>query len=207
MLATLRNVLAIGLAVTAFDATTLRAQDERPDGERWFIDVEYSKLRPITITEGGRNRKRTFWYVVLKLTNKTGKDRTLDLDVRALTPQDKRNSVAKPGLYPNVVKAIAKKTRQKDLQNFMALESELADGASKSCVIVFSKLSKYANNIDVRVGGLTNTIYKEGKTTWRENTELSMRFYRMGDEYEVTRNKVYDKGKRWVTVKREKIRA
>ncbi len=187
-------------------APMIGAQDDSVEGRRWFIDVQYSKLKPISIAAKGGGPRRVFWYVTLKLTNKTGKARTLDLSARALTPQVKRAPIAMPGLYPEVTSAIAKKERKKKLVNIFLASGELADGASKEIVILFPKLSRLANRIDVRVSGLTNTLYRAGKTVWREDTELSIKFHRIGDEYDVTRNQVRDMGKSWMTVSRKKVR-
>lgn len=58
----------------------------------------------------------------------------------------------------------------------------------------------------MRIGGLTNSVYIEGPDAWREKTEMQLAFHRVGDEFDVTRNPVFDKGKSWITVERKKIR-
>lgn len=199
--------LSLALLACLLPATPLVAQDDDDSkrGARWFIDVTYKKLAPITLREG-RGRARTFWYVLLELKNKTGKDRKLDLTAHAKTPQVKRKPVARPGLYPNVTQAIAKRHKLKKLENLLNVEGTLGDGDKKHVVIVFPALSNLANKIDVRVSGLTNMLYQEGKTVWREDTELSIKFHRVGDEFDTTRNRIIDKGKSWITERRTKVR-
>lgn len=195
--------LLVSITVLAAGAP-LHAQDDDAANRRWFIDVGYKPLRPIAVRNG--TKQRIFWYVLLKLTNKTGQSRPFDLTARALTPQAKRQPIARPGLYPAVTEAIAKKHDIPGLENVLAVSGELGDGESKDIVIVFGSLSNLANKIDVRISGLTNTLYHEGQTVWREETELSIKFHRIGDEFDVTRNKIRDRGKSWVTLKRSKVR-
>ena len=199
----LAGALVAGFATNA--STGLRAQDDDAQGKRWYLDVKYRKLAPVTM-RGIGGKQRVFWYTVLEVTNKTGAARPLDLVARALTPEDKKSPEAHPGLYPDVTALIAKKLKLPKLENVLAVSGSLEDGKSKQIVVVFPRLSNFAHFIHVRVAGLTNSVYIEGKDAWREKTELDLSFHRIGDEFDVAKNEVLDKGKSWVTVERKKIR-
>lgn len=207
MLPTLRIGKLALLAVVGLGlfATTTRAQDDDVQGKRWYLDVKYSTLAPITMrSETGKDR--VYWYTLLEVTNKTGTARPLDLIAHALTPEDKKNSMSRPGLYPDVTERLAKKHKKEGLENILALNGEIANGETKHIAIVFARISKLAHFIHVRVRGLTNSVYVEGKDAWRETTELQLAFHRIGDEYDVVNNPVIDKGKSWITIDRKKIR-
>ena len=194
-------------AMLAGSSTTLCAQDaDDVRNRRWFVDVKYGSLKPISVPSvSGRGKTRVVWYVMLKLTNKTGKARRLDLGARALTPQDKRNKEAAPGLYPEVVKAIAKVEKVKKLENVLSVSGNFDENATKRVVILFPNLTRLGNKVDVRVSGLTNTLFRAGNNVWREDTELSLKFHRIGDEDNIGDAKVIDKGKSWVTLSRKKL--
>jgi hypothetical protein len=202
------RLLALSALLAGLATAPAPAQAEVPEhGTRWFIDVNHGLLRPITLPgQVGTGSSRTFWYVVLKLTNKTGQAHKLDLTARSLIANVKQQPVAAAGLYADVTEAIGKKEKIEGLVNLLALSGELADNESKDAVVVFPDLSPLANHIDVRIGGLTNTLFQEGRTVWLEETELSIKFHRVGDEFNATSNKVLDKGRTWVTLKREKVR-
>jgi len=202
-----RTAIFSSLLLTALmvPSTVLPAQAE--DGTRWRMTVTAGKLKPISIAD--RLRKgvsKTYWYTILKVENKTGKTRDLTLAAKGLTPQLKKNPVTNPGFFPSVTKAIAKQEREKNLINLFEANGKIEDGSSKTIVVIFGDLSPLTNTLDLRIKGLANTLYKEGAKVYFEDTELSIRFQRVGDQFDVTREKVYTKGKRWVTVKTQKIR-
>lgn len=193
----------LGLALL-FSATSLLAQE---DGRTWRFSVKSGVLKPITLRDPVVPAKnRSYWYLTLEVSNDTGKSRRLALSARAETPDVKQKPLARPGLLPSVTKAIAKKEGLPKLENLLAASGRLPQGETRHFVVVFQDLSRLANHIDVRIAGFANTLYKAGKTVWREDTELSLRFHRIGDEFEVTRHEVRRRRPRWVTVKRSKIR-
>jgi len=192
-------------AAVLIPGSALPSQAE--DGTRWRMTVTPGKLKPISIADKLRKGvSKTYWYVILKVENKTGKDRELSLSGKGLTPQLKNNPITVPGFYPSVTKAIAKQEREKNLINLFEANGKLDDGASKTIVVVFGNLSPLTNTLDLRIKGMANTLYKEGAKVFSEETELSIRFQRVGDEFDVTREKVYTKSKRWVVVNTKKVR-
>ncbi len=200
--ATLSTILFSALLIPT---AALRSQAE--DGTRWRMTVSPGKLKAISITDKLRKGvSKTYWYVILKVENKTGKTRDLSLSAKGMTPQLKDNPVTIPGFFPSVTKAIAKQERENNLINFFEANGKIADGAKKTVVVIFGSLSPLTNTLDLRVKGLANTLYKEGAKVYSEDTELSIRFQRVGDEFDVTREKIYTKGKRWVVVSSKKIR-
>ncbi|HMQ22976.1 MAG TPA: hypothetical protein PKE00_10840 [Planctomycetota bacterium] len=198
------KLFILGFVAVLAQAPAVIAQDE-DHGKRWYLDVKYSKLAPLVVTSAV-GKDRVYWYTILEVTNKTGAARKLDLVARALHPEDKKNSESLPGLHPEATQKIAKKVGKEDLVNILALSGEIGDGESKSVAVVFSRISDLAHFIHVRVGGLTNSVYVEGKKAWREKTEVQLAFHRVGDEFDVTKNEVFDKGKTWITVERSEIR-
>ncbi len=173
---------------------------------RWELEVSHGKLRPISVRSGpARDQYRTFWYLTLHVTNRTGADRPLDLMARALTPQDRSNPVCLAGFYPEVTEKIAAR-EGRPLVNLLAAPKVLQDGRSVDLVIVFPKLSKAANEIDVRIEGLASRIFRAGRASWLERREYSIRFRRLGDEYLNTLHRIEDLGAGWVLVERRKIR-
>ena len=82
----------------------------------------------------------------------------------------------------------------------------IAAGATRAIVVVFGRLSTRANHIDVRIRGLTNLLYRDGKSYFLENTELSLPYHRIGDEFDIRRQEVRQKRQRWITIGMTKVR-
>ncbi|HHI78646.1 MAG TPA: hypothetical protein ENK02_01555 [Planctomycetes bacterium] len=184
-------------------AGSLLAQD---GNRRWKFDVSYQKLKPISMRTGpSEDSYKTYWYVVLKVKNNTGASRKLNLAAWALTPQVRKQRISYAGLYPEVTEAISRRERKK-LTNLLEAPKSLGKGQSLDLVLILPNLSRYANDIDIRISGLASKIFKVGGHSWAEDTQLSIRFKRIGDEYEVTTHPILDQGKRWVTVSRKKVR-
>lgn len=109
---TLRNLAILGLLASGLSQPTLQAQDgDSQQGKRWYLDVNYSKLAPL-VMRSPTGKQRVYWYTVLKITNKTGAARPLDLVARALTPEVKKSPSSRPGLYPEATAKIAKKYKK-----------------------------------------------------------------------------------------------
>jgi len=104
-----------------------------------------------------------------------------------------------------VTAEIAKRERR-SLENVLAVNGPIGDGQTKNIVVVFADFPRTANHIDVRISGFANSLFKAGKSAWIENTEASIRFYRVGDEFDVTREPVRLVGISYVTVDRKLIR-
>ena len=100
---------------------------------------------------------------------------------------------------------IAKRERR-PLENMLSAKGSIGDGEKKTFVVVWANLPRTANYINLRINGLANSLYKKGKSTWIENTEASVRFHRLGDEYDVTRSTVRVVGTSFETVSSTLIR-
>ncbi len=193
------SVIALPLLL----AGSLVAQD---GGRRWKLSVSYQKLKPISLRTGpSEDNYKTYWYVVLKVKNETGESRKLNLAAWALTPQVRKQKVSYAGLYPEVTKAISKRVGKK-LTNLLDAPKSIGSGKSLDLVVVLPNLSRYANDIDLRISGLASRLFRVGGHSWVEDNQLSIRFKRIGDEYDVTMHPIMDKGQRWVMVARKKVR-
>ena len=193
------SVIALPLLL----AGSLVAQD---GSRRWKLSTSYQKLRPISLRTGpSEDSYKTYWYVVLKVKNETGEERKLNLAAWALTPQVRKQKLSYAGLYPEVTEAISKREGKK-LVNLLAAPKSIGAGKSLDLVVILPNLSRYANDIDLRISGLASRIYRVGAHSWLEDTQLSIRFKRIGDEYDVTTHPIMDKGQSWVTVARKKVR-
>ena len=184
-----------------------KGASQKEDGSRWRMSVKAGKLRAISVKDRGRHgRRKTFWYVILDVKNNTGKTRKLDLAARADVPQVKNKPSTSLGLYPEVTKAIARKERRRGLVNLFMASGDIDAGATRAIVVVFGRLSTRANHIDVRIRGLTNLLYRDGKSYFLENTELSLPYHRIGDEFDIRRQEVRQKRQRWITIGMTKVR-
>ncbi|MEZ5989136.1 MAG: hypothetical protein R3F30_08440 [Planctomycetota bacterium] len=196
----------LSLLVLAAALAPSIASAQAEDGTKWRMTVTPGKLKPITIPDRIRTGDaKTYWYTVLEIKNETGKERNLGLAAKGLT-EVKKSPVILPGLYPEVTKAIQQRERDKDIVNLFEASGEIGDGETKKVLVLFANLDTEVNLLDLRVKGLANTLYKEGSKVYYEDTELSVKFHRIGDEYEVTRQRVEIKEKRWVEVERKKVR-
>ncbi len=192
------------LPVLLLPALFLAPQD--PAARRWNLEVENGMLKPIAVREGAsRDTYRTFWYLTLKVTNRTGKSQRLSPMAEALTPQDHKHPRSLAGLYPEIVEKISVREKRK-LTNLLVAPKEIADGESLDLVLVFPRLSRISNTIEIRVSGLASRLYKVGRSSWIEDRVLSILFRRRGDEFHSTMAPIVELGRAWKTLSRTKIR-
>ncbi len=170
-------------------------------GGRWYFDVEYGKLKPISL-KTGLHEWHTWWYIILTVKNNTDAPRPLNLLARAETDTKK---TARAVFRPMVRRAIEKKEGKK-LANLISLRGTLEDGKSIDCVIILEDLDPLADRIDIRIQGLSAYVYREVKTVYKEIREFVIPMLRQGDEFEVFRNPVKKLFPRWEVVKKEKLR-
>lgn len=43
-------------------------------GDDWTVDVSFERLQPIVVKSAGQEKEKVFWYTILTVTNKTGRD-------------------------------------------------------------------------------------------------------------------------------------
>ncbi len=198
---------SLALCALLAPCSRLASAQAGEDGKEWRFSIQQGNLKAITLKDPAvRGRYRSYWYLILEIRNKTGADRRLDLGARAEVPHIKKGRIARPGFYPSVTKAIAKREGIRGLKNLLAVSGTIQDGKSEKLVVIFPHLSHYANRIDVRLTGCANRIIKIGKKLWSQSVEYSVRFHRVGDEFHTTTSRVEKKGSRWVTVRKRLVR-
>ncbi len=122
----------------------------------WTLDARYDQPQQIVL-DGAPNKR--FWYIILTLTNKSGKDVdfypecTLVTDTLATVPAEKGVSEA---LFDRL------KTRHKSKYPFLELlenaGNKILQGAdnAKDIVIIWPDFDPNAKSVDIFIAGLSN---------------------------------------------------
>lgn len=149
----------------------------------WELDFEFYDPQRITLTLPGDSSPTTFWYVVYRVTNRTGKDVVFTPSFRIVTDAFEE-VVAGDDIGPSVYDAIA--ARHKKEFPFFAIPSKvtgkLMQGTvnSRTSAAVFRTFNTKAAGFRVFASGLSgdiervpNPVYKPEKP----ETEKNPRFF------------------------------
>jgi hypothetical protein len=168
----MRSIL-IGLLVCVA-ATTSFGANVRINGQpavegvtSWSLDVVYEQPRQIVVSDGGK--ASTYWYVILTITNKTGKEVGFypDCDLMTDTYQLLQAGAGVPGVVYEKVQAL-----YKERYPFLApLEKSMGkllpgEDQAKDVLVVWKDFDKDAHGMKLFISGLsgqTASVEKPGE--------------------------------------------
>lgn len=180
-------------------------------GQYWIIELDHQALRMIS-PQQGLGAGSVYWYMLYTLTNTSSEDREIYVQITAKSDHDRSYSDL---LLPSVEKAIERKENQvlwgKSDEFELSRKRKPSDpkynyfsikaGEKKRCVAVFNRLDPNANDLVVRVAGLSNEIRgvaQDDGSRQLEERIRELRFRRPGDEHEMTLDSFKLVGKEWV---------
>jgi len=174
----------------------------------WTLDVVFEQPRAITLRLPGDTEDTRYWYIIVSLTNKTGKDVGFypDCELMTDTYQITRAGV---GVRNEVYERIKElyRDRYPFLESLEKAIGQLPQGAdyTKDVVIVWRDFDKDARSVKFFIAGLSNdteavqkpgTGGDEGKVLLRKTLELSYSI--TGEPAMRTEENLVYKGKKWV---------
>jgi hypothetical protein len=146
------------IAVSFFEGGAIAAPEpaivDKPGD--WTLDVRYDNPKQIVLENAGHQR---FWYIILTLTNKTGRDVdfypdcTLVTDTLQTVPADKGVSAV---LFDRL------KARHKSKYPFLELlenaGNKILQGAdnAKDIAVIWPDFDPNAKSVDIFIAGLSN---------------------------------------------------
>lgn len=133
----------------------------------WSLDVVYEQPRQIVVSEGGKSS--AYWYVILTITNKTGKEVGFypDCDLMTDTYQLLQAGAGVPGAVYEKVQAL-----YKERYPFLApLEKSMGkllpgEDQARDVLVVWKDFDKDAHGIKLFISGLsgqTTSVEKPGE--------------------------------------------
>jgi hypothetical protein len=177
---------ALLIAAVAFLAAPLHAE------VRYTLDCQAGKVG--TVTTKGVEGPGTYGYMVITVTNTTGKEVPLSLGAWADTNIPGRKY---RGSNDPVVKAMVERITGKSYKTLEESRGKLADKASVEVLITFGKLAPTVGTLTVNVTGLVDRVFRDHGKTWVEDRALVFTLARPGDEFERQNDVVKVTGKRW----------
>jgi len=206
--------LVLAALVVALGPAPVRAQDGKY--ERYELGVEIGTFDHVTVFDVAGGSK-TYYYLPLKITNDTGKERDVVIHVKATTDSQEwvkddseEGGRLEPRTYvgstdPAALKALRKKLRKPELLALTDLSGKIAPGASKDGVAIFHNLDPEMDRMDVRIYGLVDPIDDRGTVKAVERKALSLKYERLGDEVRHTEDLLRLMKKEWVVESRREL--
>ena len=177
---------ALLTAAVAFLAAPLHAE------VRYTLDCQAGKVG--TVTTKGVEGPGTYGYMVITVTNNSGKEVKLSLGAWADTDVPGRKY---RGSNDPVVKAMVERITGKSYKTLEESRGVLADKASVEVLITFGKLDPSVDTLTVNVTGLVDRVFRDHGKTWVEDRALVFTLSRPGDEFERQNDVVKLTSKRW----------
>ena len=176
----------------------------------WLVDLKVEGLKMIS-ARSGPGRGRVYWYLLYTLENKSDEAREAFISISATSD---RGAKYVDMFLPNVELEIERKegralwgkadefALQKDRSpdDLEYLLMPIEGGSKRRSVAVFNRLDPNANQVTIRIKGLSNEIRRvetEDGTVLEEKV-LELTFHRPGDEFAITQDTFYPKQQNWV---------
>lgn len=203
-------VLALILANTAVSSAAPKPS-LAPLPRIWTLDVTFEHPQQIEVTLPGSKTPKRFWYTIMTLTNKSGKDVPFYPEVDLMTDTFKTYPVWK-GVTKQVYNKIkiANQGKYPFLQSFDEIQNVILQGSDNTVdiAVILPDFDPKAKNIKLFIAGLSNetktvehpTIkHKDGrplKIYLRKTLELN--YALPGDKSVHSQKSLVYKGKRWI---------
>ena len=159
---------------------------------RYTLDCQAGRVG--TVTTKGVEGAGTYGYMVITVTNNTGREIPVSLGAWADTDVPGRKY---RGSNDPIVKAMVERITGKTYKTLEEARGSLADKASVEVLITFGKIDPSVDTLTVNVTGLVDRVYRDHGKTWVEDRALVFTLSRPGDEFERQNDVVKVTGKRW----------
>jgi len=146
---------------------------------RWQLDCKPGSIG--TVTTKGVEGAGNYAYVVLTVSNKTGREVPVSLGVWAET--DVPGRAYRGTIDPIVQAAVERRTGKSYKTLTEAREAPLADGASIDLLVSLGKIDPSVDVLDVHVLGLLDRVYRDRRKSLVEDRALVLHVTRNGDEF------------------------
>lgn len=149
-------IMVVGLAFTLLTATAEPVVKPGMIPTSWELQFEYRTPQPITIQMPSWKEKRTFWYMLYTITNRSGADRIF-VPGFSLYTDSGQLSRAGEMIPPSVFLAIKKRHNNPLLVDMASITGTLLQGAdnAKDGVAIWSDFDHKARAFDVFVAGMS----------------------------------------------------
>lgn len=194
---------ALGLAVSAgFAASTWAASPLRGSASDWQLDFEFHDPQRITFRAPGSGKATTYWYVLYRVTNNSGRDVQFYPSFRLVTDTLK---VVEGGadVHPRVFDlVVARHGREYPFLTTPAKAIGLllqGEDNARSSVIVFREFDPKADSFSLFISGLSGKVERIGNPAFdvnREEAPDNPRFFLLRRTLAVTYNIPGDPGTR-----------
>jgi hypothetical protein len=153
-------------ATSSLWAQTTRSAEGQPPKPRivpasWELKLDFQPPQPITLTLAGETKPQTFWYMLYRVTNETGKDQIFvpDFVLYTDTGQILRAGEKVPG---EVFTAIQQRHNDPLLLDQSHIIGKILQGQDnfKSGLAIWRDIDPQARSFDVFVGGMSGERVK-----------------------------------------------
>jgi hypothetical protein len=148
--------------------------------EEWTLEVEFQHLQEISLKLGNDAKSRRYWYLILTVTNNTGRDVgfypecELMTDTFQIVPSGK-----------NVPFAVFERVKQRHVGQYPFLEyvdktdDKVLQGEdnSKDIVIIWPDIDAEAKNVSLFVAGLSNESVMIGHPVLKDENGEAVKVY------------------------------
>ena len=131
-----------------------QAEEERPEGSRWMLDLEHGPLKIIPV-RSVTGADVTYHYMTLKVTNGTKHPRSWYPRVSAITDTGK---VRRALNYADALEAIRAAEKNEDLVPVGNTMGKIQPGQTLETVAIFGPLDPLYDQVRVQVIGLADPI-------------------------------------------------
>ncbi len=186
------RVLFLSLASAAWLSTAV-ADVPEPDivTDQWQLDLSYRELNIIPIRRQLEAEPQYFYYMVFKVTNKTGSDRLFAPDIWMMT--DAGDLMLSNSEVPSAVfRAIKARVKNPLLEAPSQVVGKLLQGSdnARESVAIWPAPKHDVNDIRVFVGGLSGETHRMHKVTEGGDTNLRPGTYIPLKDLEIANAKV-----------------
>jgi hypothetical protein len=172
---------------TLLTGPTVGAPEPSQAQIEWQLDFVYKTPKPIFVKVPGKAEPQLFWFMVYKVTNRTGEDRFFvpDIVLYTNTGQIRR---AGQGVNVAVYEHIKQLLNEPLLRDNVGMTGKMLQGAdnAKHGVAIFTDFDPKAAGFDIFVGGLSGEFAVVNLPTPIEVTEVNAD----GEEQTVTKSSV-----------------
>lgn len=141
----------------------------------WEIDFEHATPKPIYVKIPGQTQAELYWFMVYKVTNRTGEDRFFVPDIVMYTATGQILQAGQ-GVNVTVYEQIKKLLNEPLLQDSVGMTGKLLQGAdnAKLGVAIFKDFGPKAAAFDIFVGGLSGEYATVELPTPIEVTQITV---------------------------------
>jgi hypothetical protein len=177
--------------------------------DRWELDFAIGKPE-VVIVRNALGEGTPFLVFPFKVTNKTGKERSMTLSIIARSDTEKTVDGKKQRVETRSTsdaraqEALEKKLKRK-LLSMSDIQGTIGDGETKEGLAVFRNPDAEMDRVEFRVHGLVDPIDIVDGKRYVEEKVLVLHYERPGDEFGASSDPLKFKKKEWWTSERREL--